>query len=134
LQVFSGLLRLGQVVNFRRPISLNPKIDLLLQNNKDKIAALLSRTKTALPQPLHFVTMKPEEIVQQCSLTMQYLFMRIPSDEFLSHHYSDAVKCPNIIILSKFKDRVSQPVLVFPSSTVSQSPPSDSFHSSNPIS
>jgi hypothetical protein len=94
-------------VKFRRPVSLNPRINDLIRTNTAQITALFSLTKTPLLDEMKFVSLNPEEIVQQCSLTMQYLFKQIPSQEFLSHHYSDPAKCPNIISFARFKDRVS---------------------------
>ena len=104
LQFIRGIMRLGSYLKFSRHVNLNQRIDCLVQENMEKISRLMQSNRASLTKPKYFVSLNPEEIVRQCSLTMQYLFKQIPSREFLSPHYKD---CSNIQNLRKFKDRVS---------------------------
>jgi hypothetical protein len=103
-QIISGILCLGQHVKCARPVSMNERINSLVQENTLKISRLMQSSRSPPTDPKYFVGLNPEEIVRQCSLTMQFLLKQIPSREFLSPHYKD---CPSIQNLRKFKDRVS---------------------------
>lgn len=115
LQISKGILRFDEVVKFHRPLSLNPRINELVNENYYKITSLLASAKTPTTSPNLFVSFNPEEIVRQCSVSMQYLFKNIPIEEFLSPQYSDSTKCPEIAKFRKFKDRVSLPLNGFSS-------------------